>query len=94
MATDLIVVDEYYREIGGYFKKKGEHFEKIGKDYVQCLKSIKAEGICSGETADALEAYIALASKISECASSLGDSMNIMMENYIQTIDAKDRYIY
>lgn len=94
MASDLIVVDEYYKEIGSYFRKRGDDFEKIGKEYIRSLKRIKAQGICSGETAEALDAYIVLASKLNECSGMIGKSVETMMNSFISNIDVKDRYLF
>lgn len=94
MDSDLIVVDEFYKEAGSYFKKKGEHLESVGREYLRSLRLIKSKGICSGETAEALDAYIELAEKLNECASFIGSSMSTMMDNYITVIDNKDRYLY
>lgn len=92
--SDLIVVDEFYEEMGKFFKKEGKHLDKIAKEYTVVLKVLKARGICEGETAQALTEYINLASQIDECAAQIGESVKSMLNSYIKSIDVKDKYIF
>lgn len=92
--SDLIVVDEYYAKMGEYFKKKGQHLENIGEEYLLALKQIRMRGICSGETADALDAYIELGEKLKECALRIGNSAAVIAKTYVDTIDRKDQYLF
>lgn len=92
--SDLIIEDCFYQEMGEYFKSKGQHLENIGSDYISILRLMKRKGICSGETADALDEYIKLALKIRRCVSILSSSVELEMENYITAIDSIDGDIF
>ena len=93
-SDEVVVVDEYFEEIGRFFEEQGKKYESILNRYIAALRILKERGICSGDTADALDAYISLASQIKECASDLGTSINTMMKNYIAVIDTKDQYLF
>lgn len=92
--NNLIVVDEYYKEMGNYFDTMGKHLEDIGGQYLEALKRIRNEGLISGETAEALEAYITLSENLKDCASRMGKSVKTMMDTYVNVIDMKDRCIF
>lgn len=92
--SDLIVVDEFYESMGAFFEKEGKYLERIAKEYALIMHVIKMNGICEGETAEALDAYIDLAKQIDDCASKLGKCVKTLMRTYKEAIDAKDKYIF
>lgn len=96
MGSDknLVIVDDYYMEMGEFFRERGNEYDRILKRYIKILKSVKADGICSGKTAEALDAFIQLASRMEDNAGIIGESVRKMMESYISVVDSKDEYLF
>lgn len=91
---DLIIFDEFYFDVGMYIRLMNMKYEQILEEYVRILNSIKNQGICQGETAEALEMYINLAKNMGSTIKALGNVMDSAMHNYIESIDKKDTYIF
>ena len=92
--NDLIIDDDYCREMGEYFISQGEDLEQIIAEYIVILDDLKEAGLRSGEVAEALEAYILYVKKIKGNVNSISKALQRQINNFLSQVDEADQYLF
>lgn len=91
-GRELIVDDEYCREIGNYFLKQGELLNKNISLYINILRKIKNNAITKGTTANALAEYIAQAEKLNAQIQQVSETAKREADAFSAQIDEVDQF--
>ena len=92
--NDLIIDDDYCREMGEYFVSQGEAMDEIIAEYLSILQEIKGAAITSGEVSDALKIYITYVEKLVNHIGNIAESIKKQIEKFITRVDTEDQYIF
>lgn len=96
MQDDVKVVidDGYLNEMAEYFEKQGKQLQSMANAYIAAMRRIAKEGIVQGRTANALKQFIEYAQKRTRDIASTSEQIRDIVLNYLEEIDAQDRYQY
>ena len=94
---DLIVHDEYINDASDFLKEQENNLSEAIYSYIKTMKKVKDNGIMSGETADALEAFIEQVEMTNIKVNKPEDLAN-QTENYLTSfvnkIDKADKHLF
>lgn len=95
---NLVVEDDFIKNIGSYIKDQGEYLSEIIKKYIRIMKNVKDKGLIKGKTADALEEFIiqveSNANSKSATSEILGQQTARYCSTFITEIDKADKGLY
>ncbi len=92
--SEPIVVDEYLESVAEFFQQQGSRYENAVTAYVNTLQTISAEGIISGDTAEALKEFIAQAEKLVEGIGNISRRARVEAITFLDDVDEADEYLY
>jgi len=92
--ADLIIDDEYIKDIGIYIKDFSSKLEAYLDDYVSILNKIKTDAVISGDISEKLEVFIQYSTTLNGLISGVGTEINDTAGVFIEEVDEKDEYIY
>lgn len=93
-SNELIVDDDYCRKMGNYFEKQGEQLDNYISTYISILENIENDAIMSGDTSNALSAYINQAKKMNKQIDSISKTAKAYAEKFISKIDEADEFLF
>lgn len=91
---DLIIDDDYIKEMGIYLNKLLENLSEVAIEYNSILKEILENGIQKGNTHAALQEFENQASSLGEDLAQIGTMVNRYCKGFITSIDEADRELY
>lgn len=91
---ELVVNDEYIKEVGEYFAEQGKEFQKWTAEYLAIMKNVQQNVIAEGAVAESLKEFIASAERINGDAELLLTSVKDYLADYLAQIDEKDRFLF
>lgn len=95
---DLIVDDDYIKELGQYFEEQGKYIEEFTDEYNAILQRVVDGGIIKGKMAEALEEFMNQVWANTEVSFStyedLGVKLNRFASGFKDEIDAADGGLY
>ncbi|WBY63707.1 hypothetical protein [Thermocaproicibacter melissae] len=93
MASNQLIIDEdYWRDMASFFEKQGKNYESMIQEYVQTLKAIRDSAIIDGAVSAALSEFITYAEKLENQIGSLSTRAKSAVNQFLADIDAKDQY--
>lgn len=93
MASNQLIIDEdYWRDMASFFEKQGKNYESMIQEYVQTLKTIRDSAIIDGAVSAALSEFITYAEKLENQIGSLSTRAKSAVNQFLADIDAKDQY--
>lgn len=92
--ADIIIDDSYVAELAEYIEKYGETFEEFYERYLTLLRGFHARGVSSGNTADAIQEYIATAEALKNYVADSTEVLGQTLREYLNEVDEADRYLY
>ena len=93
-STELIVDDEYCKKMGAYFWTQGEQLDKCFNNYLNIIQQVQSSAVVSGETSNALAAYVSKAFLIKGQISIISQSAKELAEDFVTRVDAEDKYLF
>lgn len=93
-GTQLIIDDDYCKKMGEYFETQGAHLDQTISKYVGILQEIKRDGVKSGDTAKALDAYITYVKKLEKQIGKISGIAKSHANNFVTRVDAADQYLF
>lgn len=94
MSHDLKVDEEYIRTESSYIRNSLCTLDLALTFYISILEAASKQGIKSGATADALNAYIECARQLKGDMKMAGRNVKSLMNNYLLAIDDADQYLF
>ncbi len=91
---DLIVDDQYVKDLGSYYKKYAEHIQSAIDEYLRKMRWAQMNAIELGATSNALETFLQYAEKLQDIVLSFGIEIESVCNRFIEEIDEKDQYLY
>ncbi len=91
---DLIVDDQYVKDLGSYYKKYAKQMQSAIDEYLSTMNWVAENAIKSGTTYDALNSFLVYAKKLQDIVSSFGIEIESVCNRFIEEIDEKDQYLY
>lgn len=92
--SELIVDDDYCKDMGAYFWSQGEQLDKCITNYLNIMKKVQSSALVSGETSKALAAYISKASQLKGQIKTLSSTAKSSVENFVTRVDAEDKFLF
>lgn len=92
--ADIIIDDSYVAELAECIEKYGETFEEFYERYLTLLRGFHARGVSSGNTADAIQSYIATAEGLKNYVADSAGVLGQTLREYLNEVDEADRYLY
>ena len=93
-STELIVDDEYCRNMGNYFLTQGEQLDKCISDYLRIMNKVKDSAIVSGEASKALAVYISKVTQLKGKIKEISSTARNTAETFVTKVDAEDKELY
>ena len=93
-SKDLIIDDDFCKEMGTYFVKKGEELDQMVSNYISILKNVRNKGIVSGDVATALSSYISYASRLKKQIGRISSDVNKQINSFLDQVDNADQYLF
>lgn len=93
-GKECIIDDAYCEAMGIYFVNQADSLEAMLRGYVSILKEVKNKGIPSGETADALSAFIQYAERMKGELEKLAEISQQHVKNFLTAVDDADKYLF
>ena len=86
--------DVYCKTMGEYLKKEAQELDNFINDYICILKEIKCKAIITGKVANALDMYIACASRMQNQFGIRAYQTKNQIAKFLAKIDEADEYLY
>ncbi len=93
-SKELIIDDDYCKQMGTYFDNQGEHLNEVIAEYVTILQTIKDTAIKEGDVSKALGTYITYAKKMEKQIGILSETSKSQISNFLAQVDRADQYIF
>lgn len=93
-GKELIIDDDFCKEMGTYFTNQGEHMDKMVADYVEVLQNIRDKAITGGDVAKALSVYIEYAKKLNKQIGNISTIAKTHVDNFLSRVDSADQYLF
>ena len=94
MSKDLIVSDEYIKEMASYVDEQGDFFERMLSDYIQMLTILAQNGFTSGKYHKGLLDYVDVAKTLKGDISEISKRIQMKLLGFQKDIDERDKYLY
>ena len=92
-GSELVIDEEFCKNMGKYFESRGDHLDASIQEYIQILENIKNNSITSGEVSEALESYIQYSKKMQNKIKPI-ESAKRQIDKFLQDVDAADQYVF
>ena len=92
--ADLIVDDQYIKDLGNYYKCYAETIQNAIDEYLNIMNSAKTDAVKFGATADALDSFLEYAKELHDIVSYFGLQVESVCNRFIEEVDEKDQYLY
>lgn len=94
-SNELIVDDDYIRQMGKYYYKMGNSaIDIMLKDYINIMQEIKDTAIMEGDIADSLSTFIQCAQSLKDRAGDIGNELKQLTDYFISDIDEADQFLF
>lgn len=93
-SKDLVVDDEFCKQMGNYFMKKGEELDQMISDYIAALQDVRNKGIISGDVAIELSSYISYTSRLKKQIGTISSDVNKQINAFLTRVDDADQYLF
>lgn len=91
---NLILSEEYMKEMKAFFKNSTEKTELEYETYLSILDRICNETIKSGKTAEALRAFVDQARQLTGYIVEFGAEAAALIDDFVEKVDAADGKLY
>lgn len=93
-GSGFTVVDDAHTQMGPILKKMCAQLGSDIREYISILDSVTQLAAKEGHTAERYQQYIGLISGLAERFDSLGNTLSMMCDTYIEDIDDADEFLY
>lgn len=90
----IAIKDDYVIEMSKYFDGMSQELEKMYGAYLNIMREIVKDGVCSGRTALAIEKFITCAEKMQQTFQETGKVAQNASLEYLEQIDEKDNFLF
>lgn len=91
---DIIVDDDYIKNVAKYVNDYGTNFEKCYSDYIKIMKQYSTDGATSGSLSNAVDEYIAVAELLESKVSEITTTFSANLSTFLADFDKADSYLY
>lgn len=92
--SELVIDDDYCKSMGIYFVKQGEQMDAFIAEYISILHEVRDKALISGETANALSAYIEYTEKLDEQVGKISEVAKTQVDSFLAAVDSADQYLF
>ena len=93
-GKELIIDDDYCRKMALYCGRRGLILESVLRQYIAELTAVNNSGIDSGETAQALKAYISYAENMKNKLKDHSITFKETVIDFLNEVDEADEYLF
>ena len=94
MESDLIICDEYIKEVGESCKRRGEMLEEIMEIYIAILEEIQSEAIVEGEFSQSLWEFLQCVCRLRNLLQDISDNVNEACKFFVIDINDADSFLF
>lgn len=93
-SKELIIDDEYCKQMGSYCVQKGEELDGMVNKYIEALTYARRHAIVGGDVAEALNIYIDYAACLKKEIGLISNDVNKQITDYLSRVDEADKYLF
>ena len=94
IGINIITTDENVDQARASIKARCDTLEESIGAYIKLLENLCTAGFASGQTSEAIRAFADVAKELKGQFESIGQSIDITLENFNEEIDSADEYLY
>lgn len=94
MDANLVIDDNYVREVGRLSSVRGRKLEEILDSYVGILTEIETEAITSGEISQAVRAFRECVAMLNDRLSAISTNVDTVADSFIIDVNTADDYLF
>lgn len=94
MDSNLVIDDDYVKEVGNTSYVRGKKFEEILHSYVEILKEIENEAITSGDMFNALVEFRECVALLNDRITKISSNIDTLTEGFIIDVNEADDYLF
>ena len=91
---ELIIDDDYCRDMGTTFQWQGEKLDELLKEYITIMENVSNQALLSGNVADAMKVYVSYVKKMDQQIGNISDSLKEDIDKFLKEIDSEDQYLF